>query len=102
MADETNLTAAEKLTKAAAEWRSIKNTDEGAKYCADAKLIPVVDPATLAESDLQQFVGRQIAKLDILVSKNKVILTFVCSTILQISNVLLYAYHMYYDYYGMQ
>ena len=65
MADETNLTAAEK--------RAIKNTDEGAKYCADAKLIPVVDPATLAESDLQQFVGRQIAKLDILVSKNRVI-----------------------------
>jgi hypothetical protein len=51
---------------------------------------------------LQQFVGRQIAKLDILVSKNRVIWTFVCSKILQISNVLLYAYHMYYDYYGMQ
>jgi hypothetical protein len=78
--EKNDLTMGEKLSKAAAEWRMLKDTNEGSKYVEEAKAIPVVNPVDLDGDELQQFVKRKISKL------NEIVSTSDCVALLEVKN----------------
>ena len=68
LTEAKDLSGADALTKAAAEWSRIKNTEAGAEYHQDAKRCAVPDTNTLAEDQVPQYLNQLIQKINKLVT----------------------------------